>query len=83
MLFKLIGMVLVGALVGYIAGRIYSGSGFGFVKNMIIGIIGSLIGGLLLSLVGFASTGIISSLISDLLGALALLWIINRIAGKK
>ncbi|HMV44908.1 MAG TPA: GlsB/YeaQ/YmgE family stress response membrane protein [Leptospiraceae bacterium] len=83
MLFKLIGMVLVGALVGYIAGRIYSGSGFGFVKNMIIGIIGSLIGGLLLSLVGFASTGIISSLISDLLGALTLLWIINRIAGKK
>lgn len=76
-------MILVGALVGYLAGRIYKGSGFGFVKNMIIGIIGSVIGGALLWVIGFSSTGIISGLISDLIGALALLWIINKIAAKK
>lgn len=82
-MFNFIMMILVGALVGYLAGRIYKGSGFGFVKNMIIGIIGSVIGGALLWVIGFSSTGIISGLISDLIGALALLWIINKIAAKK
>jgi uncharacterized membrane protein YeaQ/YmgE (transglycosylase-associated protein family) len=82
-MWNLIGMVFVGAIVGYAAGLLYKGKGFGFWKNVIIGIIGSFIGGFLLRLIGFSATGIIASLISDLLGALALLWLINWYAGKK
>lgn len=79
MIIKLIGMILVGALVGYAAGLIFKGKGFGFWKNVFIGIIGSFLGGALLGLVGFSANGFIAGLISDVLGAVALLWLINRL----
>jgi len=82
MITRLIGMILVGAVVGYVAGLIFKGKGFGFWKNVIIGIIGSFLGGMLLGLIGFSATGIIAGLISDLVGALVLLWGFNRFSKK-
>lgn len=82
MITRLIGMILVGAVVGYVAGLIFKGKGFGFWRNVIIGIIGSFLGGILLGLIGFSATGIIAGLISDLVGALVLLWGFNRFYKK-
>jgi uncharacterized membrane protein YeaQ/YmgE (transglycosylase-associated protein family) len=82
-MFHLIGMIIIGAIAGYAAGRLYEGKGFGFFKNMLLGIAGSVVGGFLLRLIGFASFGVIGSLVSALLGALALLWIFNTFLNKK
>ena len=82
-MFQLIGMIIIGAIAGYVAGLLYKGKGFGFLKNMLLGIAGSVVGGFLLRLIGFASLGIIGSLISALLGALALLWVFNTFLNKK
>ena len=82
-MFQLIGMIIIGAIAGYVAGLLYKGKGFGFLKNMLLGIAGSVVGGFLLRLIGFASVGIIGSLISALLGALALLWVFNTFLNKK
>lgn len=82
-MFQLIGMIIIGAIAGYAAGLLYKGKGFGFLKNMLLGIAGSIVGGFLLRLIGFASFGIIGSIISALLGALALLWVFNTFLSKK
>jgi uncharacterized membrane protein YeaQ/YmgE (transglycosylase-associated protein family) len=82
-MFQLIGMIVIGAVAGYVAGLLYKGKGFGFLKNMLLGIAGSIVGGFLLRLIGFASFGIIGSIISALLGALALLWAFNTFMSKK
>ena len=44
-----IGYIIIGALAGWIAGKIVKGGGSGILMNIVIGIIGALIGGFLLS----------------------------------
>src|ERR1700689_5939742 len=44
-----IGYIIIGGIAGWIAGKIVKGGGSGIVLNIVIGIIGALIGGYLLS----------------------------------
>lgn len=71
----LIGLVLIlviGGIAGWLAGQFMEGRGFGVAGNIIVGILGALLGGLLLPL-GFL--GIIGSLISATVGAALLLFL--------
>src|SRR5215471_19415941 len=45
-------ILLVGLIAGWLAGKIVSGGGFGFIGDIAIGIVGSLIGTWLLSRLG-------------------------------
>ena len=71
--------LLIGALAGYLAGRIMKGEGFGVVGNIIVGIVGAFVGGLVFGLLGLAMNGLIGSLITATVGAVLLLWIISLI----
>ena len=52
-------IVAIGALAGWLAGVIMSGSGFGLPSDIAIGIIGAVIGGFLFGLFGLAAVGLI------------------------
>ncbi|MDD4819885.1 MAG: GlsB/YeaQ/YmgE family stress response membrane protein [Flavobacteriales bacterium] len=70
--------IVIGALAGFLAGKIMRGGGFGFIMNLIIGIIGGLLGGWLFGILGISTAnGLIGSLITALVGAVVLLWIIS------
>ncbi|MEG0796510.1 MAG: GlsB/YeaQ/YmgE family stress response membrane protein [Odoribacter sp.] len=76
--------VMIGMLAGYVAGKIMRGGGFGLVANIVIGMIGSILGGWLFSLVGLQSTGgFISSLLVATIGAIVLLWIVSLFQRNK
>ncbi len=47
-----ISTILIGALTGWIAGKIMKLHG-GFIQNMVVGIIGSFVGGFIFQLLGF------------------------------
>ncbi len=49
-----IGYLIIGLLAGAIAGRIVQGRGFGLIGNIIVGVIGALVGGFLFQLAGIA-----------------------------
>jgi len=36
--------ILVGALAGWLAGQVMSGKGYGFIVNLVLGIVGSVVG---------------------------------------
>ncbi len=74
--------ILLGALAGFIAGKLTKGSGFGFWINILVGIVGGWLGGFLFGLLGFASSGIVGSLIVSVVGACVLLWLLSLINGK-
>ena len=57
--------ILIGILAGYFAGKIMRGGGFGLLVNLLLGIIGGVLGGWVFALLGLAATGIIGSLITS------------------
>ncbi|MBC8594899.1 GlsB/YeaQ/YmgE family stress response membrane protein [Oscillospiraceae bacterium N12] len=67
--------ILIGIVAGYVAGKIIRGGGFGLLVNLVLGIIGGVLGGWVFSLFGLAATGIIGSLITSVVGAVLFLWI--------
>jgi len=79
-------LLVVGALAGFFAGLILQRRGFGFAGNLVIGVIGSFLGRFLLGEIGFHATTRLALLITAILGALLLLWILSfvpRALGKK
>ena len=64
-----IGYIIIGAIAGWIAGKIVKGGGSGILMNIVIGIVGALIGGFLLSFfVDTASGGWWFTLFTAVLG---------------
>jgi len=71
-------MLAIGAVAGWLAGQILSGSGFGLVGNILVGIAGALIAGFLLP--GFLPFGgIVGQIISATIGAILLLFVIGLV----
>lgn len=72
--------LLIGGVAGWLAGLIVKGGGFGLVGNIVVGIIGSVIGGWLFDY--FAITtggGIFGAIIGATVGAVALLLIVSLV----
>ena len=59
--------LLIGLVAGWIASLIVKGSGSGMLVNLIVGIIGSMLGGWITSVVG----------------AIVLLWIVSLVSRRK
>ena len=70
--------LIIGALAGFLAGKIMRGRSFGLLANMGLGIAGAIIGGFLVRLVGFASNGLVAELLVATGGAVLLLWAVGR-----
>jgi uncharacterized membrane protein YeaQ/YmgE (transglycosylase-associated protein family) len=69
--------VAVGLIAGWLAGKIWKGSGFGALGNLAVGVAGSFIGGIVFKIVGLSYRGLIGSVIAALAGALILLYVIS------
>jgi len=76
---NLIYFLLIGLAAGWLAGKLMKGRSFGIVGNLIVGVIGAVLGGFLFGLVGLAAIGLIGRLISATIGAVVLLFILQKI----
>ncbi len=77
-LWGFIGAMIIGGIAGWLAGKIMRGGGFGILGNVIIGVIGGLLGSWLFSLLNItflASWGWIGAIITGLIGAVVILFI--------
>lgn len=72
--------LLIGATAGWIAGRIMEGGSFGLLGNVIVGVIGSFLGRFLGAKVGVdAEGGIFTTLLTAIVGAVILLFVVGLI----
>ena len=69
--------LVVGLIAGWLAGKIMQGSGFGLVGDLVVGILGAVLGGWLFSLVGIAAWGFVGSIVVAVVGALVLLYVVR------
>jgi uncharacterized membrane protein YeaQ/YmgE (transglycosylase-associated protein family) len=68
-------MILIGMTAGWFAGQFMTGKGFGVVGDIITGMLGALIGGLVFQKAGLLSGGgLIGSLIVATIGAIIFLY---------
>lgn len=75
-----IGYIIIGGIAGWIAGKIVKGGGSGILMNIVIGILGALIGGFLLSFfVDTAGGGFWFTLFTAILGSVILLWVVGMV----
>ena len=75
----LIYFLLIGLAAGWLAGKIMKGHSFGLLGNLVVGVIGAVLGGFLFSLVGFSTIGLLGNLISATVGAIVLLFILQKV----
>lgn len=76
--------IIIGCAAGAIAGWIMKGKGFGFFINILLGLVGSIVGGWAYELLGLrASTGKWGTLVMSTIGAIILIFIVSLFKKKK
>ena len=81
-----LGAIVIGGLAGWVASMIMKkDASMGVVANVVVGVIGAVIGNFLLPLVGVASSDGFSlwSFVVALIGAVILLFLVGLFRGKK
>jgi uncharacterized membrane protein YeaQ/YmgE (transglycosylase-associated protein family) len=73
MITNLIWWVVVGLIAGWAAGKIMKGGGYGAVMDIVLGIIGAVVGGWLLGAVGIHAGGLIGTIVVAIIGAVILI----------
>ncbi|MGV6803057.1 MAG: GlsB/YeaQ/YmgE family stress response membrane protein [Ruegeria sp.] len=77
---SLLAMLFVGAIAGWLSGKIMEGRGFGLVGNIIVGIVGAFLAGTIFPALGFSvGNGMFSSIFFATIGAVILLFVIGLI----
>ncbi|WP_392543375.1 GlsB/YeaQ/YmgE family stress response membrane protein [Oryzobacter telluris] len=80
-----IAWIIIGGLAGWVASKIMkTDAQQGIILNIVVGIIGALLGGFLLGLFGMdmAGAGLIASFLTALLGAVVLLFIVKAVTKR-
>lgn len=74
--------ILIGLAAGWIGGLIVKGSGQGFWINLLVGVVGAVLGGWIFGMLGIAGAGLLWSLVSAVAGAVVLLLIVRLFQRK-
>ncbi len=82
---SIIGWIILGLIAGWLAGLIMRGGGYGILGDIILGIVGALVGGFLSSaLLGVDVTGFnVTSLLIAVVGAIILIAISRALSPRR
>jgi uncharacterized membrane protein YeaQ/YmgE (transglycosylase-associated protein family) len=82
----IIAWIIIGIVAGFITGKLMKGSGFGAIMDMVVGLLGALIGGFIsshLGLGGVGDHGLIMSIVIAVIGAVILTLIVRLVTGNR
>ena len=75
----IIGWLVIGLIAGWLAGKLSRGEGYGCITDIVLGLIGSFIGGWLFMKLGILGGGLFYSLAAATVGAVILVAIVHLI----
>jgi uncharacterized membrane protein YeaQ/YmgE (transglycosylase-associated protein family) len=76
---SLVIFLLIGAVAGWLAGVVVKGGGFGLVGDIVVGILGAFLAGLLFPRLNLGLTGITGAIVYAAIGAIVLLLLIRLV----
>jgi uncharacterized membrane protein YeaQ/YmgE (transglycosylase-associated protein family) len=74
---NLLWFLVIGLIVGWLAGLIMKGRGFGIFGDIVVGVVGSLLGGWLAGVTGLVSYSALGAFVTALVGAVILVGLIG------
>ncbi len=74
--------LIVGALSGWIAAKIMNVDSSNIFLNLVLGLVGGIVFGLIANLFGIGATNIFGQIIFSVIGACLLVWLYNKYAKK-
>ena len=81
----IIAWLVLGLIAGFIASKIVNHTGSGIIMDIVLGVVGALVGGFLFSI--FGATGVsgfnIYSMIVAIVGAVVVLWVYHALVGRR
>jgi uncharacterized membrane protein YeaQ/YmgE (transglycosylase-associated protein family) len=82
---SIVGWILLGLIAGFIASKIVNKSGQGFLLDIVLGIVGAIVGGYLFALVGAEGvTGFnLYSMVVAVIGAVIVLVVYHALSGRR
>jgi uncharacterized membrane protein YeaQ/YmgE (transglycosylase-associated protein family) len=82
---SIIAWIILGLIAGFVGSKIVNRSGQGLVLDIVLGVVGAVVGGFIFNLVGAVGvTGLnIYSLVVAVIGAIVVLVIYHAVAGRR
>jgi len=80
---SVIAWLVVGLIAGWLAGLMMKGSGYGIPGDIVVGLIGSFVGGLVLSIFVEGVAGFWGSILVAFIGACLLIFLVRVISGRQ
>jgi len=83
---NIVAWIVVGLIAGWLAGQVMKGGGYGLIGDIIVGVVGALLGGFLAGVLfgGDFISGInITTIVVAFLGAIILIAVLRMLPGSK
>ncbi|MDP9809535.1 putative membrane protein YeaQ/YmgE (transglycosylase-associated protein family) [Rhizobium tibeticum] len=82
---SVIGWIILGLIAGFIGSKIVNKSGAGMLMDIVLGVVGAIVGGVIFSFFGASGvTGLnIYSLVVAVIGAVVVLWLYHAVSGRR
>ena len=82
---SIIGWIILGLIAGFIASKIVNAQGQGLILDIVLGIVGAIVGGFLFSLFGAAGVSGVNlySMLVAIVGSVVVLWVYHAVAGRR
>ena len=79
---NLIIFIIVGAIAGFLAGKVMTGHGLGLIWDIVVGIVGAFLGSWLAGLLGIGVTSTLVLIIVAFVGAVILLGVFRLVTSR-
>ena len=78
---SVIAWIIIGLIAGWLAGTIFRGRGFGCLADIVLGMVGAILGGWIFSRLGILGGGLIYSIAAATVGAVILVAVAKLFSG--
>lgn len=79
----IIAWLIVGLVAGWLASMVSRGHGYGLISDIVVGLIGALIGGFLAGLIFHTTFGLFGTIVVAFIGAVILLALLRMFSGRR